>query len=275
MAETVRSALDGKRIVITRAAAQSEALSREFTGHGAISIVLPLVSFAEPEDFAPMDKAIVQLERFDWMILTSAQAVRAVVARSKNLGRPLIGTESKVRIAAVGPVTAQAAKHAGLPVEYVANIHNSVALSDELGERLRERKVFLPRSDRATPDMPVALRRHGAHVTEAIAYRTLRPSEIDKSNLSRIAAGEADAVLFFSPTAVQHFEELLGRRRLSTLEHRLAITAAGPVTARALREAGVGRMVVAADTTTQAVVETLEKYFAGTIQKSSAGAKRG
>jgi uroporphyrinogen-III synthase len=135
--------------------------------------------------------------------------------------------------------------------------------------------VFLPRSDRANPDLPVALRRHGAHVTEVIAYRTMRPSEINKSNLSRIAAGEADAVLFFSPTAVQHFEKLLGSGRLSTLEHRLAITAVGPVTAHALQEAGVRRMVVAVDTTTQAVVETLEKYFAGTLQQSSAGAKRG
>jgi len=43
----------GKRIVITRSAAQSEALARELSALGAIPVMLPLVSFADPEDFGP------------------------------------------------------------------------------------------------------------------------------------------------------------------------------------------------------------------------------
>jgi uroporphyrinogen III methyltransferase/synthase len=237
--------------------------------------VLPLVAFADPEDFAPLDRAIRQRERFDWMIFTSAQAVRAVVTRSKNLGRPLTGVEDQLRIAVVGPATAQAVQQAGLPVEYVANTHNGLALADELGQRLEHQNVFLPRSDRANPDLPVALGRHGAHVTEVIAYRTLRPSASYERKLSQIARGEADALLFFSPSAVQHFLELFGGERLPTLQHALAITAVGPVTAGALRQAGVQSIVLAADTTTAAVVEALEKYFADKAKPSQAGAKRG
>jgi len=37
--------LAGKRIVITRSAAQSEALARELSARGAIPVMLPLVSF--------------------------------------------------------------------------------------------------------------------------------------------------------------------------------------------------------------------------------------
>ncbi len=274
MAEASPSALAGKRIVITRSAAQSEALARELSARGAIPVMLPLVSFADPEDFGPLDAAIAEIQRFDWIILTSAQAVRAVVKRSEQLKRSLIRAGNKLRIASVGPVTAEAARQVGLPVEYVAETHTGAALAEELGSRLCGAKVFLPRSDRANPDLPPALKSHGAQVTEVIAYRTLRPTAVDERNLRQIAEGTADAVLFFSPSAVQYFAELLGGEQVRGLQDKLAITAVGPVTANALREAGVGRTVLAGDTTAAAVVEALEEHFAGTLKQAPAGAKR-
>jgi uroporphyrinogen-III synthase len=275
VAETLISSLKGKRILITRAAAQSEALAEQLSALGAIPSVLPLVAFAEPEDFAQLDEAIAQVGHFDWVIFTSGQAVRAVAGRSKQLNASLKQGESKLQIATVGPVSAEAARQAGLPVEYVSNIHNGVGLAQELGERLRGRTVLLPRSDRANPDLPSALKAHGALVTEVVAYRTLQPSDVDKLNLGRISAGEADAILFFSPSAVQHYAELTGTEQLRKLQDRVVITAVGPVTANALREAGVERMVVAADTTAASVIQVLEQHFAGTARQSAAGVKRG
>ena len=262
MPETLRNPLAGKRILITRAAAQSAALARELSARGALPAVLPLVSFAEPEDFAPLDHAIAAIAQFGWLILTSAQAVRAFTERAADLQWPLPRTGSPPRVACVGPVTAEAARKANLPVEYVAAAHSGVALTNELGSKLHGAKVLLPRSDRANPDLPAALRRHGAQVTEVIAYRTLRPGVIDQAQLAKVAEDQADAILFFSPSAVQHFAELAGAEQLRAFQDKLAITAVGPVTAKALREAGVTRAVVAADTTAAAVIEALEKYFA-------------
>jgi len=267
VAERYPNSLTGKRIVITRSAAQSEALARELSAHGAIPVVIPLVSFADPEDFAPLDAAIAGIERFDWMILTSAQAVRAVVKRCEELNLSLIRPGSKLRIACVGPVTAEAARQAGFRVKHVAEMHTGAALAGELRNRLEGMKVFVPRSDRANPDLPQALNQYGAEVTEVIAYRTLRPSGVDKLHLRQIAEGDTDAVLFFSPSAVQHFGELLGSQQL-------AITAVGPVTANALREAGVRRLVISTDTTAASVIEALEEHFAGTVKQASTGAKR-
>jgi uroporphyrinogen-III synthase len=272
--ESRPKSLAGKRIVITRSAAQSEAIARELTARGAIPVVLPLVSFAEPEDFAPLDAAIAGIQRFDWMILTSAQAVRSVAKRCSDLKREIVRAKSKVRIACVGPVTAEAAQQAGLPVEYVAETHTGAGLAEELGSKLAGAKVLLPRSDRANPDLPVALKRHGAEVSEVIAYRTLRPSAVNENNLSQIVDGETDAILFFSPSAVQHFAELLGGGQLRLLQDRLAVTAVGPVTANALRQAGVSRAVVAADTSGAAVIEVLEMHFAGAAKAAPAGVKR-
>jgi len=273
VAEKFPSALAGKRIVITRAALQSEELARELSARGAIPVMLPLVSFAEPDDFVPLDRAIAGMQQFDWLVLTSAQAVRAVVQRAEDLGQPLLAVGSRLQVACVGPVTAESARKANLPVAYVAVTHNGVALANELGSKLQGAKVMLPRSDRADPDLPEALQRYGAQVTEVIAYRTLRPGETDQGGLKKIAGGQADAVLFFSPSAVQHFAELFGSKQLGQIQDKLAVTAVGPVTANALHKAGVERALVAADTTTASVVDALEKHFAA-AKAAPAGVKR-
>lgn len=259
--------------MITRAAAQSEELARELSARGAIPVVFPLLSFAEPEDFAPLDRAIAEMRQFDWLIVTSAQAVRAVTERAGDLEQPLGAAAGRLRVACVGPVTAEAARKAGLPVEYVALTHNGVALAKELGSKLRGARVLVPRSDHANPDLPRALAQLGAEVREVIAYRTLRPAETDREGLRNIMGGEAEAILFFSPSAVQHFVELMGDGQLGQEQGQLAITAVGPVTAEALRRAGVPCAVVAEDTTTVSVVEALEGHFAA-AKVAPAGAKR-
>lgn len=274
MGETRTSSLAGKRIVITRSVLQSEEIARELTARGAVPVVVPLVAFAEPEDFAPLDAAIARIDRFDWMIFTSAQAIRAVMKRAVGLKIDRVRMGSKLRIACVGPVTAAAVRQAGVAVAHVAETHNGVALAEELGEKLNGARVLLPRSDRANPDLPAALKRHGAEVVEVIAYRTLRPTVVDEENLRQIAVGAADAVLFFSPSAVHHFVELVGSEKLRSLQDKLAITAVGPVTEKALLEAGVEHTLLAGDTTAQAVMEALDKHFASFEKQAQAGVKR-
>ena len=176
-------------------------------------------------------------------------------------------------MACVGPVTAEAGKRENLPVEHVAATHTGVALAEELGSQLDGAKVLLPRSDRANRDLPAALKKHGAEVTEVIAYRTLRPAETEGGKLQKMIEGQTNAILFFSPSAVHHFAELWGAGKLPALQEQLVITAVGPVTAKALREAGFLRLVTASDTTSGAVVEALEKHFAGTAAAS--GVRRG
>ena len=89
MAEAALSPLAGKRVVITRAALQSSELFEKLRARGAVPISLPLVSFAPPQDFAPVDAAMQDLARFDWAIFTSVNVVHALVARSATLGLDL------------------------------------------------------------------------------------------------------------------------------------------------------------------------------------------
>jgi uroporphyrinogen III methyltransferase/synthase len=262
VAELPQSPLAGKRIVITRAALQSSELFDKLSGSGAIPILLPLISFAPPHDYAPLDAALSQWNRLDWVMFTSAFAVQAVVARAARLRRNLAAGAPPPYIAVVGPATRDKASQAGFAVEHIAQTHVGVALANELGKRVRGKRVLLPRSNRANPDLPLALAKNGAQVTEIVAYRTLRPIDADREQLARVTRGEADAILFFSPSAVHSFLELSGKKQLSILQDRIAIAAIGPVTARALRDAGVHRIVLAPEPTASAVVTALASRFA-------------
>lgn len=273
MPEARASSLAGKRIVVTRAAAQSGELLQELSAHGASPILFPLVAFAEPANFSSLDAGLLRLGEFDWLIFTSENAVHSVAARLVALGRSLDEVGRPAQVAAVGPTTARAAERAGFAIAYSAKTHSGVALANELGTAFGGKSVFLPRSNRANPDLPVVLRTHGAHVTEAVAYVTLPPAELDPLSLAAIAPGQIDAILFFSPTAVEHFADLLGSGKLRAFQDDLAIVAVGPITAAALDLAGVKVMVVATDTTSAAVVNALMNFFAAVEKHSSAGAK--
>lgn len=264
--------LQGKRIIITRAVEQSETLVAELRKRGATPVLLPMVRFAPPDDPASLDEVLKNPRFFDWIFLTSQNALRAMQDRSALLELPLVEMLAGVQLAAVGPATAEAAEQAGLQIAYVAQKHQGIALAEELGVRVKGKKVLLPRSDRANRDLIEVLGKLGAHITEVIAYRTILPTEAEGAcYLSEIEKG-ADAVLFFSPSAVHHLQELLGAARFQILSRSAAFTAIGPVTERALRVTGVNRVIPAKDTYVSAALESLADFFADSSQLN-AGAK--
>jgi len=273
VAETSAKALAGKRVVVTRAAEQGESLIAALREQGAVPIVLPLVAFAPPDDRGPLDDALRNLESYDWVFLTSQNALRAIEERSDFLGLPLAKSLAGVRIATVGPATSEAARKAGLEVTYVARKHNGVALAEELSAPVKGKRVLLPRSDRANRDLVDTLDRLGAFVSEVVAYKTVAASEQETRNHEPLLRDGAHAVLFFSPSSVHRLLDLLGRNRFVALSEETAFTAIGPVTERALREAGVRRIIVSRDTTVAATLGALAEYFLKPQQGLPAGVK--
>jgi len=265
------SALFGHRIVITRAVEQSSDLVTKLERRGAIPISLPLVAFSTPENFAPLDAALRRWQEFDWVLFTSANAVQSVAQRAANTYSGILRPSNRPQIAAVGPATNEAAVKAGLLVTHVAKTHLGIALAEELAQQLRNRSVFLPRSDRANPDLPAALKKLGSNVTEVIAYHTLPPTNVDRARVTEVLDENSDAALFFSPSAVNNLADLIGRESLVALQNKIAIAAVGPVTAAALRDHGVTNIVTAADTTADAVISALENYFTKQEKLESAG----
>ena len=275
MADFGSKPLAGKRIVVTRAVEQSRSMADALCEAGAEPVLLPLVTFAPPDTFSGLDDFLKNVGECDWVVFTSQNALRAVQERSAALGLVLSQTLNDARIAAVGPATADAIRTAGLRVAYVSHVHRGEALAEELSTEITGRRVFLPRSDRANPELVDALNHHGAKVRAFPAYKTV-PPDADAQRLQQtISRSGSDAILFFSPSAVHHLCEILGAEPFCNLSRQSVFVAIGPITEKALRTEGVDRLLVASDTTVAAIIAVLTEFFTKAGQHQPAGAKQG
>ncbi|HVA95173.1 MAG TPA: uroporphyrinogen-III synthase [Candidatus Dormibacteraeota bacterium] len=258
--------LHGKRIVVTRAIEQARGMKDFLEKRGATVLLLPAVSFSEPADATKLDRAIGSLDEFEWVLFTSANAVRFFSKHCRAVGR-VIGEGQWPRLAAVGPVTASAAAAEGFTIDYVAMEFLGAALAKELSASVKGKRILLPRSGRAGHDLPDALRGAGASVTEVVAYHTGGVGVVEPGVMEALREARVDVVSFFSPSAVENIRGELGADVFSRLAAKAAFAAVGPVTATALRNAGVVVAIEAVEATTESMVAAIEKYFA--MPKSS------
>ena len=275
MAEKNRKPLAGKRVVVTRALAQSQSLVDALRDAGAEAVLLPLVAFSPVDNFGELDACLKNSARFDWVFFTSQNALRAVQQRCAGLELSLSKIFQDLKIATVGPATAEAVAAAGLTVNFVSRIHTGVALAEELSPQTQNKRVFLPRSDRANPDLIEVLNLHGWQVTPVVAYKIVSPNADSSAALESLLHGDADAILFFSPSAVHHLRDLLGSQRFRDLSQQSIFVAIGPVSENALKAEGVSRILLAADSSVTAAVAALSDYFAKAGQHQPAGVKQG
>ena len=248
--------LSGRRIVVTRRPEQSASLCSRLRELGATVVELPLIEIAEPADPAAVDGALRALQRYDWVVFTSANAVRAVARRARALG---IGpAEWRARkIASVGPATTAALREsfAGVAIAAEPAVHDALNVLKELAGHARGRRFLLPTSDRAREALAEGLRAAGAAVDVVVAYRTTAPDGLRERALEGLRDG-ADAVVFASPSAVQNLLAAAGE-----LAPRVKAAVIGPVTEQACRRAGIDVVAVAAPATAEGLADALVRHF--------------
>jgi uroporphyrinogen III methyltransferase/synthase len=260
--------LEGRRIVVTRAAEQARDLTARLSALGAEVILLPAISFAEPQDSGPLDAAITKLAEFDWLLFTSANAAHFFARRCRTRGVDPHAAQTSGKplfVAAVGPATSEAVAAEGFLVGHMAEEFRGAELARELADQLKGKKVLLPRSDRAAEDLPRALRSSGAFVTEVVAYRTLECDSPEREATGPVRNGEVDVISFFSASA---FHSLVGYLGIETVRN-VSLAAIGPVTAGAIRAAGLQVAIEAPEATTEAFIAALLRHFS--VGSSAAG----
>ncbi|HEY4741999.1 MAG TPA: uroporphyrinogen-III synthase [Candidatus Acidoferrales bacterium] len=278
--------LSGKSVVVTRAAEQARELIARLESFGAEVLLLPTVSFADPEDTVILDATLRSLERIDWILFTSENAVKYFARRARSLGIVLGERRGGTKVGAVGPMTAAAAAAEGLAVDYVAKRHNAEALAQELRGELAGKRVLLPHSDLAKDDLARLLGECAGQVIEVVAYRTIAPGSetavptgrirgtedsVDPAAaaLRRIRSGNVDAISFASPSAFRNFAELVGTDVMRALSESAKFAAIGPTTARAIREDGWNVAIESSESTSDGLGDAVAAYF----EKEASGVK--
>jgi uroporphyrinogen-III synthase len=254
--------LRGKRIVVTRAPEQSGALIESLHAKGAEVFLMPLVRFAPPYDAGPLDEQLARLASFDAIIFLSANAVRFLCSRCRELNIEIAGEQAPKFVAAVGPATSRALADHGVRVDYVARDHSGESLARELYDLVAVGSVLLPRSDQGDERVPAALTEIGARVTEVVAYRTAVPHDFDAIVVAKILSAEVDVVVFASPSAVQNCIGVFGANEVADVAKRVHFAAIGPTTAQALRDAGLPVAIEAAESSAAGLVAAIEKFYA-------------
>jgi uroporphyrinogen III methyltransferase/synthase len=266
-AETM--ALFGRRIVITRAAGDAADFARELRALGAEAIEFPAIETRPPASYAALDRAIGRLDKFDWIIFTSARGVESFVARLRTLGRD-IREMGAVSICAIGPATAQRVRDHALRVAAMPAEYRAEAIIPAIGaRRIRGARILIPRAQVAREVLPRELRKMGARTVEvAPAYRTVKPRGAQVEWMRELArAGAIDLVVFTSSSTVTNFSEMVGAAAKG-----LRAAVIGPITGETARKRGFEVVVRPGDYTVPALIAAIREHFAPPGRARTAGA---
>ena len=137
--------LQGKKIVVTRAAHQADGLADMLADRGAEPLLFPCIGVEPPENPSILNNALRTIDRFDWLVLTSSNTV---IALEKHLSK--LGKEREIfdglKVAAVGEQTAQtAADLLGITVDVLPDEQQSAEGLAAVLPNMEGLKVFLPR----------------------------------------------------------------------------------------------------------------------------------
>ncbi len=247
------------KVLITRPRSQADSFADALVGAGFEPVFFPVIEICSFEENVALDRAIAKISCYDWIVFTSVNGVEVFFERAGSLSplwREAVG--KSVKVAAIGPKTAQRLETHGITPDFVPEEYVAEAILPGLGD-LRGRWVLLPRAEIARKALPEAILAAGGVAHEIAVYQTV-PAEPDQQGLATLKSG-VDAVTFTSPSTVENFVEIVCRAGLDPLQlpGNPKIVCIGPITQKAAQEAGFTDVFAAEEYTTEGLVELLSK----------------
>ncbi|WP_375489036.1 uroporphyrinogen-III synthase [uncultured Mycobacterium sp.] len=233
-------ALYGWKVLVPRTKDQAGEMSERLASYGALPIEVPTIAVEPPRSPAQMERAVKGLVdgRFQWVVFTSTNAVRAVWEKFGEFGLDARAF-SGVKIACVGEATADRVRAFGVSPELVpSGEQSSLGLLDEFPpyDSVFDpvNRVLLPRADIATETLAEGLRERGWEIEDVTAYRTVRAAPPPAETREMIKTGGFDAVCFTSSSTVRNLVGIAGKPHARTI-----VACIGPKTAETAAEFGL------------------------------------
>lgn len=243
------------RVLVTRPAGQADELRDLLRAAGFEPVEVPAIAIVPPESYEELDRAIARLGQFDWILVTSANAVAALFGRIAVIAREW--TMPRRQWAAIGPGTAGALAAYGVTDAWMPSRFLSEAILEELPARPGERLLRL-RAEAAAEIAP-ALRERGITVDEVVVYRTIEAPPASVPLLREAFASPVDAVVLTSASTARGLAALARAAGVEGALHGVPIVAIGPVTTAAARAAGLEVVSVAEEHTARGVAQALHR----------------
>jgi uroporphyrinogen III methyltransferase/synthase len=192
---------------------------------------IPLIKIEPTENYKEFDNYLNNIREFDWIVFSSRYGVQYFFQRLNKIGldvRKLAG----IKIAAIGKSTQNHLLDFGVLADLVPKDESSKGLINEFKKiDIKDKKIFLPRSDISDKGLEKALKSLGAIVQSTVAYRNVMPD-----NLPDLDLGFFDEIMFSSPSGVRNFVKRYGK-----LSKEIKVSCIGDVT---LKEAKKFKLIV-------------------------------
>ena len=248
----------GKRIVVTRTRKQASVLSNKLRALGAHVIELPTIRIEPPSNLREFAELVQDAHMYDWIVFTSANGVEAffdIFFKLCDDAREI----GAVRIAAIGPATAQHVKDFHLHVDLQPEEFVAEAVSREFKKQgsIDNLRILLVRAEKARDTLPKELADLGAIVDEAFAYRTVPETRDTSGARSQLAQDGADLITFTSSSTVENFVALG-----LPWPKGMRIASIGPITSKTVRDQGLTVDVEARRHDIDGLVGAIRQLFA-------------
>jgi len=248
--------LFGQCIVITRPAHQVSPMAERLTDLGAEVLELPALRIEPPENWEAVDRAIAELDRYAWVVFTSANGVSHFLDRLLSLGRD-VRVLVRVRIAAIGAATARELERYHLRADLTPDEARSESLVEALRSARPAGRFLLLRADRGREELPAGLRAAGMVFDEVTVYRNIEETQWDPAVVDRIAQGQVDWITLTSSGVVRSLVAHLPEHSRTHLGVRTKLASISPITTQTVRELGLEVAVEAATASMDALVDAM------------------
>jgi uroporphyrinogen III methyltransferase/synthase len=272
--------LFGHRILITRDYTQDYEPLEEL---GAEIFEFPTIKIIPPESYEELDRAIDKIETYNWLIFTSANGFKYFIQRFLERDRDIRDMKG-IRICAIGTKTAEAIKKYSMKVDMIPEEFNAEGLIETFTEEankirgwedeknltsqplnpltsqlLRGVKILLPRAEVAREIFPQKVKELGGEIDMPVAYRAIKPEKHGKRLKRFLKAGRISVATFTSAATFTNFIEIMGEDAIDFLKE-VTIAAIGPVTAKAIENAGLKVTIMPQEATIRAMVDEIIKW---------------
>jgi uroporphyrinogen-III synthase len=247
-------------ILVTRPESAGQELATTLTGLGYAVTAVPTIAIEPLSPGGPLDIACRNLQKFDWVVLTSPNAARAVIAAYQRhaAGRPIPARPPLWAV--IGAATAEALAVEDVPVDLVPPRSTGISLVAALiaTGQMGGSRILLPRSGTADDTTPNFLRRAGAQVDVIETYRTVEAPPSSLGPLADALDEPTLAAIFVASGSAARGLVTLSRQigRLQRLRD-IAIVSIGPTTSTVLRGLDLAPAAEATAPTSQAIADAV------------------
>lgn len=243
--------LFGKTVLVTRAEHQADTMANRLEDLGAAVLRQPAIEITPPDDWTPVDTAIDELDEYDWLVFSSRNGVTHFLDRIREQGldwRALGG----VKLAAIGPATADALAERDLQVDLKPTEYRAEALAAELAPNARGQRFLLLRASRGREVLAETLREAGGVVDQVVVYNSADVTQSDSHTASLLADGKIDWITVTSSAIARSLVGMFGDAL-----RKAKLAAISPLTAGVLDELGHSAAAVADEYTIDGVVDAI------------------